>query len=190
MMEEDDGKNIGGEGKQGNEDKKENEDKNKNDEGKTFTQAELNDMIEKTKKSVQESILKGLGISDFKNAKDGLAKYKEWAESQKTEAQKIEEEKQRLAEESKNISSKMREFEIKNAVLSSGVKPNLVEKVVKLVKAEGEEDFNKSLENILKEFPEFKDEKEEKNINLGNKNKGNKADDERFLAMLKRAKGR
>ena len=54
-------------------------------EEKLFRQEDVNNIVAREAKKAQEKLLKELGIDDFENAKDGLAKFREWQESQKTE---------------------------------------------------------------------------------------------------------
>src|SRR5690606_12545213 len=55
---------------------------------KTFTQTDVNNLVAKESKTAQEKLLKKLGIEDFDSAKDGLEKFKQWQEDQKTDAEK------------------------------------------------------------------------------------------------------
>ncbi|MFE5451363.1 hypothetical protein ACFQ6I_20610, partial [Bacillus subtilis] len=56
---------------------------------KLLPQSDVNNLIAKETKRAQEKLLKQLGVEDFKSAKEGLAKFQEWQESQKTEAEKM-----------------------------------------------------------------------------------------------------
>jgi len=57
---------------------------------KTFTQEEVNKLMASEKESGRNSILKELGIENaaVDDTKNGLAKFREWQESQKSEAEK------------------------------------------------------------------------------------------------------
>jgi uncharacterized Ntn-hydrolase superfamily protein len=74
-------------------------------EVKTFTQDEVNSIAAKEAKKAQEKFLKQLGFDDFKNAKDGFSKYKEWMDSQKLEAEKQSEQLQLLQFDLENTSN-------------------------------------------------------------------------------------
>ncbi|WP_269757878.1 hypothetical protein [Thalassobacillus sp. C254] len=60
-------------------------------EEKTFKQEDVNNVVAKETKKAQEKLLKQLGIEDFENAKEGMQKFKEWQDSQKTESEKQQE---------------------------------------------------------------------------------------------------
>lgn len=75
-------------------------------EQKTFTQAEVNQMMKKEKESGRRSILKELGIEDVKSTKEALAKYQEYLDSQKTDLEKAKE--ALLVAQSKTIAEESR----------------------------------------------------------------------------------
>lgn len=75
-------------------------------EEKTFTQAEVNQMMKKEKESGRRSILKELGIEDVKSTKEALAKYQEYLDSQKTDLEKAKE--ALLVAQSKTIAEESR----------------------------------------------------------------------------------
>ena len=52
--------------------------------GKTFTQEEVNRLMKAEKESAKKALLKELGVEDAKSAKEGLAKYKEILDKDKT----------------------------------------------------------------------------------------------------------
>src|SRR5690554_7628109 len=60
-------------------------------EEKLFRQEDVNNIVAREVKKTQEKLLKELGIDDFENAKEGLQKFREWQESQKTEQEKLQE---------------------------------------------------------------------------------------------------
>lgn len=119
---------------------------------KTFTQEEVNAMMKKEKESGRTSILKDLGVEDAKSAKDGLTKYKEYLDSQKTEAEK-QAEALRLVQESENTTkSLLARAEAKVVSLSAGVNPNALEDIVSLVLSKVTDDNN--LETVIKDMKE------------------------------------
>lgn len=59
--------------------------------GKTFTQEEVNRLLKAEKESAKKGLLKELGVEDAKSAKEGLAKYKEIMDKDKSEADKAKE---------------------------------------------------------------------------------------------------
>jgi hypothetical protein len=58
-------------------------------EERLFRQEDVNNIVAREVKKTQEKLLKELGIDDFENAKEGLQKFREWQESQKTEQEKV-----------------------------------------------------------------------------------------------------
>lgn len=130
---------------------------------KTFTQEDVNNLIAKEKKKSTEKLLKELGIEDFENAKEGLQKFKEWQESQKTEQEKqaellqtLEKEKNTLAEENNNLKTQL-------AALKVGVKAESVEDVVVLAQkyVSDEVDIDKAIQQVLEKYPNFKAQQEQ-----------------------------
>src|SRR5690554_3039825 len=74
-------------------------------EEKLFRQEDVNNIVAREAKKAQEKLLKELGIDDFENAKDGLAKFREWQESQKTEQEKQQEKLQELTQDNETLAS-------------------------------------------------------------------------------------
>src|SRR5690625_5061905 len=65
-------------------------------EEQLFKQEDVNNIVAKEAKKAQEKLLKQLGIDDFKSAKEGMEKFREWQDAQKTEAEKQAEQLQKL----------------------------------------------------------------------------------------------
>ncbi len=133
------------------------------DPPKTFTQDELNNIAAKEAKKAQEKLLKQLGVDDFANAKDGMAKFKEWQESQKTEAQKQAE---RLKELETNFSSTSEENGMLKAQISAmkvGVLAESIEDVVTLAKTMVSEDLDMdaAIAKVVEKYPHFAQMKQE-----------------------------
>lgn len=123
---------------------------------KTFSQADVTAIAAKESKNAKEKILKELGITDFSNAKDGMAKFKEWQDSQKTDLEKMTGEvngyKTTISEKDAIIKS----FQDKEIVTNLGVKPENAAKVLKLAELEDGDDLKANVEKVLKDFPMFK----------------------------------
>lgn len=132
-------------------------------EEKTFTQAELDDIVEKRLAKVKKGI----------PSKEELQQYQEWKESQKTEAEKNaekEKEYQKIAEERNN-------FQRENLLLKKGVKQEDIDYVIfKVSKQEGE--FEDNLEQFLTDNPKYLNNYEEptKTIDLGGDHTEKEAD--------------
>ena len=124
---------------------------------KTFTQEDVNGFVKKESSKQTEKLLKDLGIEDFTNAKEGLTKFREWQESQKTEQQKKDE---KLTELETNYSSTSDENTVLKAQISamkSGVKADSVSDVVTLAKTmlSDEVDMDAAIAAIVEKYPHF-----------------------------------
>lgn len=107
-------------------------------ETKTFTQEEVNAMILKAESKVNK---KYEGVD--------LKKYKEWEESQKTDAEK----QQEILKENEALKSKIVELENMSVVANAGVDSKFQKFVLSEVSKEG--DFEENLKNYLKDNPQY-----------------------------------
>lgn len=125
---------------------------------KTFTQEDVNNLIAKESKKAQEKLLKQLGIDDFKNAKEGLQKFREWQESQKTEAEKQAERLQALEQEKGTLAEENATLKAQLSALKAGVNADSVEDVVVLAKNLVNDDVNMdaAIQKVLEKYPHFK----------------------------------
>ncbi|MBB6446467.1 hypothetical protein [Bacillus benzoevorans] len=132
------------------------------DPPKTFTQEELNNIAAKEAKKAQEKLLKQLGVEDFNNAREGLAKFKEWQESQKTEAQKQAEQLKQLEENYSKTSSENETLKAQLSAVKAGVNGDSVEDVVTLARnlVSEEVDMDQAIQKVLEKYPHFKAVKE------------------------------
>lgn len=124
---------------------------------KTFTQEDVNGLVAKESKKAQEKILKELGIEDFDTAKDGLVKFKEWQESQKTEAEK---QKEDLANKDKELATEKelnRTLNAKIHALSAGVLADSVDDVVTLASKLTTDDvtIEEAIKQVVEKYPQF-----------------------------------
>lgn len=97
---------------------------------KVFTQEEVSRMMAKEKREGKLSVLKELGVEDVKNAKEGLKKYQEYLDSQKTEAEKAQAEVQRLAEEKAELERKAQMADIQVSALKNGIKADFLDDAI------------------------------------------------------------
>lgn len=120
--------------------------------GKTFTQEDVNRLLKAEKESAKKSLLKELGVADAKSAKEGLTKYKEILEKDKTETQKAQD-TANAAEKAKQEAEKRALLaEAKVEVLSAGCKPEYLEDVITLAMTKVSDD--KDLATVVKEMKE------------------------------------
>lgn len=125
---------------------------------KMLPQSEVNNLIAKEKKKATEKILRDLGIDDFENAKEGLKKFKEWQESQKSEAQKLSDRLQALEKEKGSLSEENERLKAQLSALKAGVKADSVEDVVVLARnyISDDVDMDQAIQKVLEKYPHFK----------------------------------
>ena len=131
-------------------------------ETKTFTQDEVNNIASKEAKKAQEKFLKQLGFDDFNNVKEGITKYKEWQDSQKTEAEKQNEQLQKLQSDYTTTSDENATLKAQITAMQSGVNSDYVSDVVTLAKTlvNDEVDINQAIEKVVEKYPHFKQQQE------------------------------
>ena len=133
------------------------------DPPQTFTQEDVNSIAAKEAKKAQEKLLKQLGIDDFDSAKDGLAKFKEWQESQKTEAEKQAERLKELETNFTSTSDENTSLKAQISAMKAGVSAESVEDVVTLAKTmvSDELDMDAAISKVVEKYPHFKAQQEE-----------------------------
>src|SRR5690606_31897935 len=109
-------------------------------------------------KEAQEKLLKQLGIEDFESAKEGLQKFREWQEAQKTEAEKQAERLKKLEESNQTLANENETLKAQLAALEAGVNPDSVADVVVLAKNMMSDDLNMkgAIQKVLEKYPHFK----------------------------------
>ena len=112
-------------------------------EPKTFTQEEVNAMILKAESKVNKKY-EGVDIK----------KYKEWEESQKSDAEK----QQEVLKENETLKNKIIELENMSVVANAGVDSKFQKFVFSEVSKDG--DFEANLKAYLKDNPQYLKEKE------------------------------
>lgn len=136
--------------------------KDEKPEGNTFTQEDVNRIAAKESKSATEKILKDLGVDDFENAKDGLEKFKEWQEAQKTEAEKEREQYEATQKELETKNAEYQKVVYENAALKAGVDVNSIDDVVALAekRVTDEVDINAAMKAVVEQYPQFSSQPE------------------------------
>lgn len=126
---------------------------------KTFTQDDVNNIVAKEVKKAQEKLLKQLGIDDFNSAKEGLQKFKEWQESQKTEAQKQAERLQQLEQQFTAVQQEKEALAAQLAAVKAGVHADFVEDVVVLAQRLVNDDttLEEAITKVIEKYPHFKE---------------------------------
>lgn len=133
---------------------------NSEQEGKVFKQEDVNNIVARESKKATEKLLKDLGIEDFDNAKDGLAKFYEWQESQKTEADKQAEQIASVNEENSTLKSQNAQLEAKVTALGLGVESESLDDVIALANTyvNDEVGMTDAINSVLEKYPQFKGE--------------------------------
>lgn len=124
---------------------------------KTFTQEEVNGYVAKETKKAQEKLLRGLGIEDFDSAKEGLAKFREWQEAQKTEAEKQAEKMAETESALGLVRAENGQLKAQLSALKQGVNADAVEDVIALAEKQvtDEVTIDQAIQNILVKYPQF-----------------------------------
>lgn len=118
--------------------------------GKTFTQDDVNRLLKAEKESAKKALLKELGVEDAKTAKEGLAKYKEIVDKDKTDAQKANEALGTETKAKEEAERRAQLAEAKVAVLTEGCLPEYLEDVITLALTRVSDD--KDLAAVVKEM--------------------------------------
>lgn len=119
---------------------------------KTFTQEDVNRLLKTEKESAKKSLLKELGVEDAKTAKEGLVKYKEILDKDKSAAEMANE---NLANETRaklEAEERARMAEAKVEILTTGGKPEYLDDLITLALQKVSED--KDLSTVVKEMKE------------------------------------
>ncbi len=169
---------------------------------KTFTQEQLNNIVARETKKAQESFLKDAGFTDFNTLKEGLAKYKEWQDSTKSEIQKLTEGNAKYKQQVDTLTTELNDLKAERKLLKAGVKPDYASDFYALVKVSGVDDFDKAVKAVSEKHPYMlndtgdgdngknkgKNNGSGSNVNFGVRTKGTGSEiDERLSAFKKRA---
>ena|SRR5690625_2209353 len=163
-------------------------------EEKVFKQEDVNNIVAKESKKATEKLLKELGIEDFENAKDGLTKFKEWQDSQKTEQEKQAERLKQLEDNYNQATSEKENLQAQLSALKAGVVAESVEDVVVLAKnlVSDEVDMDEAIKQVIEKYPHFaqKEEKEEEkpNFTTGQHHSEGMKKNDPFMAKLAKYK--
>lgn len=124
-------------------------------EGKTFTQDDVSGLVAKETKKAQEKLLKSLGVTDFNTAKEGLQKYNEMIESQKTDQQRKDDELATYQTQAQQAEEKATLLESKLAAFELNVNADDLEDVLVLAKAKGKDDIKEAIAEVIARYPHF-----------------------------------
>src|SRR5690625_1226731 len=157
-------------------------------EEKLFRQEDVNNIVAREAKKAQEKLLKELGIDDFENAKEGLQKFREWQESQKTEQEKQQEKLQELQTNNETLASENANLKAQISAMKVGVKAESVEDVIALAErlVNDETTIDDAIKQVIEKYPQFaQDEEEQKpNFTTGQHQTNGNSSNDPFAAKL------
>lgn len=122
---------------------------------KTFTQDDVSGLVAKETKKAQEKLLKSLGVTDFNTAKEGLQKYNEMIESQKTDQQRKEEALTASETRAQELEQKAISLESQLVALRMNVNEDDLEDVLVLAKAKNKDDIKEAIAEVIARYPHF-----------------------------------
>lgn len=140
----------------GNDDSDDSDDDSGEDE-KKFTQAEMTARATAEKKQGRRSAFKEMGFKSEKEAKEEMAEYRKWKESQMTPEQKLNAQIKDANDGKSEAEKRAEAAENKLAALEAGVKKDAVEDAVAIAMLKVTDD--KSLDDVLNEMktePKYK----------------------------------
>ena len=117
---------------------------------KTFTQADVNRLMAAEKESGRRSILKELGVEDVASAKEGLQKYQEFLNSQRSELEKAQADQAKLQSDYADAIAKATHAENCMQALKQGANAEFLDDLVTLAKTRVTND--KSFDAVLAEM--------------------------------------
>src|SRR5690606_21548838 len=126
-------------------------------EERLFRQEDVNNIVAREVKKTQEKLLKELGIDDFENAKEGLQKFREWQESQKTEQEKLQETLQKLQTDNETLANENANLKAQLAAVKQGVKADSLEDVIALAErlVNDETTIDDAIKQVIEKYPHF-----------------------------------
>lgn len=137
---------------------------------KMFTQAEVNALMAKEKDQGRKAILKELGVDDVKNAKDGLQKYKEYLESQKTDLQKAQDAAAEAEKDREKLRLQIESSNQKFAALAAGCPVEKIDDICILAQSRMSENvtFEQAIEQVKQAYPDLFNQQVQQNKGTGN----------------------
>lgn len=152
-------------------------------EERLFRQQDVNNIVAREVKKAQEKLLKELGIDDFENAKEGLQKFREWQESQKTEQEKLQETLQKLQADNETLAGENANLKAQLAAVKQGVKAESVEDVIALAErlVNDETTIDDAIKQVIEKYPHFaesvnEEEEQKPRFTTGQHNKADNGD--------------
>lgn len=126
---------------------------------KTFTQEDVNNLVARESKKATEKLLKELGVEDFKSAKEGIVKLKEYQEAQKSDAEKQADELNRLKGLEQSQKAQINTLTATISALKIGVRSEAVDDVILLAQkaVTNELTIDEAIKKVIEKYPQFKE---------------------------------
>ena len=124
-------------------------------EEKSFTQEDVNNIVAKETKKAVEKLLKDLGVEDVISAKEGLKKFKEIQDAQKSDYDKALETIEKLTKENDIYKAEKKSLEEIDSIKSILKEKNIDEKYAKTIKKLMTDEINEEsvMATIEEELP-------------------------------------
>ena len=171
-----------------------NDSNNDNDDDeKPIPQWKVNKIVTREVRKAQEDLLRQLGIEDFESAKEGLQKFREWQDAQKSREEKQLEQFKKMEQQLEEFQTENTKLKAQIAALKAGVRSDSLEDVIVLANNLVNEDtsIDEAIQKVLKKYPQFKqasdpteDEKKPK-FSSGNHQKQPQSEAEKWINIFK-----
>ena len=165
------------------------------DDEKPIPQWKVNKIVTREVRKAQEDLLRQLGIDDFESAKEGLQKFREWQEAQKSQEEKQLEQLKKMEQQLTGFQTENAKLKAQIAALKAGVKSDSLEDVIVLANNLVDEDtsIDEAIQKVLNKYPQFKqttepaeDEGEKKpKFSSGNHQKQPQSEAEKWINIFK-----
>ncbi len=120
-----------------------------------YTDSQLNDLVKKNAAKEAVKILAEAGLESTGNLKDDVAKFKEWKQSQMTEAEKYKSDLEAEKVKTKEVEARATAAELRAEIIGKGVPADKADRIMKLAQSyEGETPAEK-VTAVLADFPEL-----------------------------------
>jgi len=168
-------------------------DSNDDDDEKPIPQWKVNKIVTREVRKAQEDLLRQLGIEDFESAKEGLQKFREWQDAQKSREEKQLEQFKKMEQQLEEFQTENTKLKAQIAALKAGVRSDSLEDVIVLANNLVDEDtsIDEAIQKVLKKYPQFKqasdpteDEKKPK-FSSGNHQKQSQSEAEKWINIFK-----
>jgi hypothetical protein len=121
------------------------------------TQQDVNNIVARETKKAQEKLLKEFGFEDFEGAKDGIEKYRQHLESQKSEGEKQTEALQKATNKNDELTKENDSLKSQLSALKAGVSPDSLDDVIALAQNYLSDDvgFEDAIKKVVEKYPQF-----------------------------------